>query len=267
MALEIIMPTTQTKQATYSKLLEPVLCFEKEARAHHTSIDSTIVDTSPTKLPSWRSDAGILVRTTTDSEARPQWLRNPCTYEPATDQDDTEVATRLNVIFEDFFDNDQVPALAEVVGACGYSSVVQMCNDARRKGPARMRTITRALLAMTAYYERMAAQGNRVALTILERIPQFDDLEAPEQVATRAFAPQPQEHIMHLSGMDKRADIGKDLSPLDAYNQIMAHPSFEDISANIELEEDEDGVFSVPLGTDGEASDTSEGSVDGLGNV
>lgn len=220
-------------------------------------VDKSIVDAEPGRLPSWRSATGILVRTTTESEARPGWLRNPCTYDPAADQDDTTVATRLNIIFEEFFDNDQVPALAEVVGACGYSSVVQMCNDARRKGPARMRIITRALLAMTAYYEKMAAQGNRVALTILERIPQFDDLEAPEQVATRAFAPQPQEHIVHLSGMDKRADIGKDLSPLDAYNQIMAQPSFEDISANIELEEDEDGVFSVPLtATGGEAVGT-----------
>ena len=122
-----------------------------------------------------------------------------------------------------------------------------MCNDARRKGPQRMRLITRALLAMTAYYERMAQEGNRVALSILERIPQFDDLEAPEQVATRAFAPQPQEHIVHLSGMDRKEDRGRDLSPLDAYNQIIGKQSFEDISSSIELEEDEDGVFQVPL--------------------
>jgi hypothetical protein len=163
------------------------------------------------------------------------------------EQDEVELATRLNLIFEDFFDNDHVPALSEVVGACGYSSVVQMCNDARRKGPQRMRLITRALLAMTAYYERMAQEGNRVALSILERIPQFDDLEAPEQVATRAFAPQPQEHIVHLTGMDRREDRGRDLSPLDAYNQIVGKPSFEDISNSIPLEEDENGVFSVPL--------------------
>jgi hypothetical protein len=163
------------------------------------------------------------------------------------EQDDTTLATRINLVFEDFFDNEHVPALAEVVGACGYSSVIQMCNDARRKGPQRMRLVTRALLAMTAYYERMAAEGNRVALSILERIPQFDDLEAPEQVATRAFAQQPVEHIVHLTGMDKREDRGKDLSPLDAYNQIISQPSFEDISNNIELEEGEDGVFSIPL--------------------
>ena len=242
------MPNTQAKQATYSKLLEPVLCFKKEAPAHCAPIDSTVVDASPAKLPSWRSDAGVLVRTTDDAELRPGWMRNPCTYNSATDKDDVELATRLNIVFEDFFDNNQVPALAEVVGACGYSSVVQMCNDARRKGATRMRTITRALLAMTAYYERMAANGNRVALSILERIPQFDDLEAPEQVATRAFAPQPQEHIVHLSGMDRKEDHGRDLSPLDAYNQIIAKPSFEDISDSINLEADPDGVFTVPLG-------------------
>jgi hypothetical protein len=163
------------------------------------------------------------------------------------EQDDTALATRLDLVFEDYFDNEHVPALAEVVGACGYSSIVQMCNDARRKGPQRMRLITRALLAMTAYYERMAMEGSRIALSILERIPQFDDLEAPEQVATRAFGQTPMEHIVHLTGMDKREDHGKDLSPLDAYNQIIAQPSFEDISNNIELEEGEDGVFSIPL--------------------
>ena len=76
----------------------------------------------------------------------------------------------------------------------------------------------------------------------------IDDLEAPEQVATRAFAPQPQEHIVHLSGMDRKEDHGRDLSPLDAYNQIIAKPSFEDISDSINLEADPDGVFTVPLG-------------------
>jgi hypothetical protein len=180
----------------------------------------------------------------------PLWLRQPCSYSPAVEQDDAELATRLNIVFTDFFDNDTVPALAEVVGACGYSSVVQMCNDARRKGASRMRLVTRALLAMTAYYERMAAEGNRVALSILERIPQFDDLEAPEQVATRAFAPQPQEHIVHLTGMDRREDRGRELSPLDAYNQIIGKQSFEDIANSIELEADEDGVFQVPLDPD-----------------
>jgi hypothetical protein len=162
------------------------------------------------------------------------------------EQDDVELSTRLNFIFEDAFDNGIVPALSEVVGACGYSSIIQMCNDARRKGAARMRIVTRALLAITAYYERAAAEGSRVALAILERIPQFDDLEAAEQVATRAFAAAPQEHIMHLSGMENKSDRGKNLSPLDAYNQIIAEPTFEDISNAIKLEENEDGVFSLP---------------------
>lgn len=182
-----------------------------------------------------------------EGSRRPAWLRAPCSYEPMVEQDDTSLATRLNIVFADYFDNDHVPALAEVVGACGYSSVVQMCNDARRKGPKRMRLITRALLAMTAYYERMAAEGNRIALAILERIPQFDDLEPVEQVATRAFAPQAQEHIVHLTGMDKREDRGKELSPLDAYNQIIQNPSFEDISNDIELKEDADGIFTIPM--------------------
>ena len=217
-------------------------------RSSVSPVDKSLVDESPERLPSWRSASGVLVKTTEDADSRPSWLRNPCTYRPAVDQDDVELATHLNIIFQDFFDNDRVPALAEVVGACGYSSIVQMCNDARRKGATRMRTITRALLAMTAYYERMAAEGNRVALTILERIPQFDDLEAAEQVATRAFAPQPQEHIVHLSGMDRKEDRGRDLSPLDAYNQIIGKQSFEDIANSIPLEEDADGVFSIPLG-------------------
>lgn len=216
------------------------------------SVDKSLHDESPQRLPSWRSAAGVLVKTSDDGPRRPSWLRKPCTYKPMVDEDDTTLETRLDVIFSDYFDSEEVPALAEVVGACGYSSIVQMCNDARRKGPQRMRLITRALLAMSAYYERMAAEGNRIALTILERIPQFDDLEPVEQVATRAFAPQAQEHIVHLSGMDKREDRGKELSPLDAYNQIITQPSFEDISASIELEEDADGVFAIPnLAIDG----------------
>lgn len=217
-------------------------------RADLPPVDKSLNDESPVRLPSWRSHAGVLVRNTDEGAVRPLWLRSPCSYSPAVEQDDTELATRLNIVFSDFFDNDTVPALAEVVGACGYSSVVQMCNDARRKGAGRMRLVTRALLAMTAYYERMAAEGNRVALSILERIPQFDDLEAPEQVATRAFAPQPQEHIVHLTGMDRKEDRGRDLSPLDAYNQIIGKQSFEDIANSIELEADADGVFQVPLG-------------------
>ncbi len=248
------MPTTHRSQADPSGLQQPVCKVSPSITLPITSmrsgvpaIDPAVVDAEPARLPSWRSHAGILVKTTEDSPARPGWLRNPCTYTPAVEQDDTELSTHLNIIFADFFDNDQIPALAEVVGACGYSSVVQMCNDARRKGPTRMRTITRALLAMTAYYERMAQEGNRTALTILERIPQFDDLEAPEQQATRAFAPQPQEHLVHLSGMDRKEDHGRDLSPLDAYNQIIGKPSFEDIADSIPLEADEDGVFGIPL--------------------
>jgi hypothetical protein len=221
-------------------------------------VDKSLNDGSSGRLPSWRSDAGLLVKQKLadedgkgESSIKPAWLRTPCTYEPMVDQDDISLTTRLNLVFTEYFDNDHVPALAEVVGACGYSSIIQMCNDARRKGPQRMRLITRALLAMTAYYERMAVEGHRIALTILERIPQFDDLEAPEQITTRAFAPQAQEHIVHLTGMDKREDRGKDLSPLDAYNQIIMQPSFEDISNNIQLEEDADGVFSIPvLGND-----------------
>ena len=182
-----------------------------------------------------------------DSAIRPAWLRNPCTYAPAVYQDDVDLQTRINVVFEEYFDNNEVPALAEVVGACGYSSIVQMCNDARRKGAERMRMVTRALLAMTAYYERAALDGNRIALTILERIPQFDDLEPVEQVATRAFAPQPQEHLVHLSGMDRQEDRGRDLSPLDAYNQIIAMPSFKDVAQNIDLAKDDDGIFSVTI--------------------
>ena len=247
------MPTPARSQVDTGGLLDTVFKIPPSTGARTLcsgvpAVDKSLNDDSPRRLPSWRSDAGVLVRTTEDSrQIKPAWLRTPCTYKPATDKDDVELATHINIIFADFFDNDQVPALAEVVGACGYSSIVQMCNDARRKGPERMRTITRALLAMTAYYERMAADGNRVALSILERIPQFDDLEAPEQVATRAFAPQPQEHIVHLTGMDRKEDRGRDLSPLDAYNQIISKPSFEDISSSIALEEGEDGVFTIPL--------------------
>jgi hypothetical protein len=160
--------------------------------------------------------------------------------------DDRTLKQRLNTIFADAFDSEIVPALSEVVGACGYSSIIQMINDARRKGASRMRVVTRALLAITAYYERMAADGNRIALSILERIPQFDDLEAMEQIATRAFAPQPMEHIVHLTGMERRSDRGRDLSPLDAANQILGKGTFEEIAAAIELEQDEDGVFAVP---------------------
>jgi len=221
-------------------------------RSNRSPVDPTLVDESPQRLPPWRSHAGVLVRATEDSPRRPTWLRTPCTYSPAIEADDPDLATRLNVVFADYFDNDEVPTLSAVVGACGYSSIVQMCNDARRKGPERMRLITRALTAMTAYYEQAAADGNRAALAILERIPQFDELEAPEQVATRAFAPQPQEHVVHLSGMESKADKGRNLSPLDAYNQIIEQPSFEDISASIELEEDGDGVFGLPkTGTEG----------------
>ena len=241
-------------QTNTSELHQPVLQIQESFTiapptlySSVSPVDESLHDDSPSRLPSWRSDAGVLVRQKEDGPTRPVWLRNPCTYTPMTDQDDISLGTRLNLVFADYFDNEQVPALAEVVGACGYSSVVQMCNDARRKGPQRMRLITRALLAMTAYYERMAAEGNRVALTILERIPQFDDLEAPEQTTTRAFAPQPQEHIVHLTGMDRKEDRGRELSPLDAYNQIIQQPSFEDISNNIQLEENEEGVFAIPL--------------------
>jgi hypothetical protein len=50
--------------------------------------------------------------------------------------------------------------------------------------------------------------------------------------------------------MDRREDRGRELSPLDAYNQIIGKQSFEDIANSIELEADEDGVFQVPLDPD-----------------
>jgi hypothetical protein len=195
------------------------------------AVDESLNDENAGRLPSWRSAAGLYVRQEEHSTPRPLWLREPCTFKPAVEADTTDLMQRLNTVFADAYDNEIVPGLAEVVGACGYSSIIQMINDARRKGAKRMRVITRALLAITAYYEHEALNGNRVALSILERIPQFDDLEAMEQVATRPFAPQPQEHVVHLSGMERRQDRGKDLSPWTLRTRSSRCGTFEEIAA------------------------------------
>lgn len=209
-------------------------------------VDKSLVDADAGRLPSWRSAAGVFVKQNEGGETRANWLREPCTYEPATEASDGELESRLNAIFRDAFDNELVPTLTDVAGAAGYSSVVQMCNDARRKGPARMRAISRALSAVQSYYERIALSGNRMALEILRTIPQFDALESPEQIATRAFAPQPSEIVVRLAGMERHEDRGKELSPMDAYNQLIAEPTFSDIASATTLVQDEDGVFVLP---------------------
>lgn len=212
-----------------------------------SSVDKSLVDADAGRLPSWRSASGAFVKQGEDSPQRAGWLREPLDYSPATAVDDADLGERLNAIFRDAFDHDILPTLTDVACAAGYSSIVQMTNDARRKGPERMRHISRTLSAVQSYYERLALGGNKVALELLRTIPQFDALESAEQVATRAFAPSPHEVVVTLAGMERQADRGRDLSPLDAYNQLIAEPTFMDISNAVQLVADEDGVFGLPL--------------------
>jgi hypothetical protein len=254
-----LQPTVDlVSKGTRRKRSSPLAPLPAPMRSDLPAVDESLHDEGAGRLPSWRSSGGLLVKAQEHHRVKAAWLREPCTYKPAVEATTTDLAQRLNLIFAEAFDNDELPGLATVVGACGYSSIAQMINDARRKGAERMRVITRALLAITAYYESEAAKGNRTALSILERIPQFDDLESAEQVATRAFAQQPQEHVVYLAGMERREDRGRELSPLEAANRILQVGSFEEIAAAIELEEDEDGCFAVPLPPEASTTEAPE---------
>ena len=246
------MPAPRRGQANAMRLPLPVGTVQEFAGADTvhsgvSSVDKSLVDANAGRLPSWRSASGAFVKQGEDSPRRAGWLREPLAYSPATAVDDEDLLDRLNAIFRDAFDHDIIPTLTDVACAAGYSSIVQMTNDARRKGPERMRHISRTLSAIQSYYERLALEGNKVALELLRTIPQFDALESAEQIATRAFAPTPHEVVVTLAGMERQADRGRDLSPLDAYNQLIAEPTFMDISNAVQLVADEDGVFGLPL--------------------
>jgi hypothetical protein len=245
------MPSSNRSEADAGRLFGTVVkvptgAWPDSVYSNLSSVDNSLVDARAGRLPSWRSDAGVFVKVCEDSPRRAAWLREPLSYEPATEADDQDISIRLNAIFRDAFEHNIVPTLTDVACAAGYSSIVQMVNDARRKGPVRMRHISRTLSAVQSYYERAAFEGNKVALELLKTLPQFDALESPEQIATRAFAPAPHEVLVTLSGMEKRADRGRELSPMDAYNQLIAEPTFQDVSNAVELVVGEDGVFGLP---------------------
>lgn len=175
-----------------------------------------------------------------------KWLREPLTYTPALEASTETIVEKLNNLFRSAFDAEVIPTLSDVAGVAGYDSVVQMLNDARRKGAERMRPISRVLTAIQAYYEREALMGNSVAMKILERLPQFDHLEPMQQPESRAFAPNVKEVLVHVSGMERTEDRGKELTPAEAYAELIAERSFERISEAVTLEADKDGVFGLP---------------------
>jgi len=178
-------------------------------------------------------------------EPRPTWRRRPCRATSAAAMPEEELIDKLDSYFNDRWEKDRHPTFCDLAGATGFDSVTQLLNHARRKGGNTMRAISRALLAVGAGYEEQAQDGSRTAIAMLERLPQFDSEEPSEQIPVLPFQRQ-QEVQVNISGLQRAAEQGQQLTAQEAYLKIIKHKTFKEVEADVmELEKTEDGTYSV----------------------
>lgn len=189
---------------------------------------------------------------------RPAWRRRPTRAPKATKKATKRLLDDIDDYFTECHDSDREASFCDMAGAAGFDSVTQLVNHARRNGGDTMRGIARGTLAVAAGYEDMVQNGNRSALQMLSMIPHFDSDEPAEQKPQRPFLPQ-QELNLNITGVERADMRGAELSPQEAYLQLIKYKTYEEISAAIEhrKEKEIEGDYEV-VTLDSEAEHGSE---------
>lgn len=159
----------------------------------------------------------------------PEWRRTPCSAGvPGKRLSPEELAEQINTYCADRYDQQAHPTFCDLAGATGFDSFTQMMNHARRKGGDSMRHISRAFLAVGAGYEEQAQAGSRVALTILEKMPQFDTEEPASQYPDRPFHDR-RDVNLNITGLSRPEDRGRTLSGPEAYLALIKNKTYEEL--------------------------------------
>lgn len=179
---------------------------------------------------------------------RPAWRRTPCSSAPAgaaTKLKPKELFKKMNNYFAKCYDAGEHPMLCDVAGDAGFDSVTQLTNHARRQGGETMRGISRAVLAVAAGYEEQAQAGSRHAMTLLGLMPEFDSKEPSDQIPGQSFLPKRQYYV-DITGLNRTQDRGKELSPQEAYLQLIKYKTYEEIAGkSLDAEQVEEGDYRV----------------------
>lgn len=159
----------------------------------------------------------------------PEWRRTPCSLGVRGARlSPEELAEQINTYCADRYDHQVHPTFCDLAGATGFDSFTQMMNHARRKGGDSMRHISRAFLAVGAGYEEQAQEGSRVALAILEKMPQFDTEEPASQYPERPFCER-RDVNLNITGLARPEDRGRALSGSEAYLALIKNKTYEEL--------------------------------------
>jgi hypothetical protein len=172
----------------------------------------------------------------------PAWRRMPCASgrEKATELPAEKLAEKIDEYFTQCADNDILPSYCDMAGVIGFDSLPQMMFHARRH-PEVMRYISRGLLAVGAGYEELTAKGIRTGAFLLERLVGYDSIEPPSQAPTRPFMLDKTLDV-NIRGVVQQQHVGSELSPIEAYRQLMKFKTQEEMVA-VQGELIEEGSF------------------------
>ena len=151
-----------------------------------------------------------------------------------------EMCEKLDGYFTETIEQGQQPTFCDMAGTAGFDSVTQMANHARRH-PNSMREISRCFLAVGAGYEDQLQQGSRTAGWMLERMPQFDTDESPEQTPAHPFQIAKQSQVF-ISGLERESARGAEMSEQQAYLEVIKHKTYAEIEAIVQRDDDEEDI-------------------------
>lgn len=164
----------------------------------------------------------------------------------------TERIREINRYFEWCATHKRQPRLTGLALAAGYAGVAAMRRDAQRIPELRY-AIGRAFTAVAAAYEEHIEPGVNcsAALFIMKNVPDFDPADASYSPPSYSFKERGEIEVK-VHGVHSAEDEGKDLSPREAYLQLIKNRVIEtEPVETIETQQTDDGVFvSVELPID-----------------
>jgi hypothetical protein len=187
----------------------------------------------------------ILANEPPSPKVLPPWRMRPTRAPLAIDLEYEDLCDKIDAYFEECAETGKQPMVAELPLAVGFDSFIQMLNHARRRGPAYLRAVSRSLSALQVGYEEKVQEGVKTATWMLERIPEFDSIEPQAQPPTYSMQVA-KEFNVHVTGLTRPEETGKQLSAQEAYLQLIKHKSIEDLRTEVQtLTQGEDGTYSV----------------------
>jgi len=150
----------------------------------------------------------------------PEWIRSPATVR--TLHSKLEYTTAANEYFSWCCDTQTPPQLTHLCLALGLAGVSSFNRLARRRADLR-EVFSRCTTAIAAGYERLlTTSSSRGAIFALKHLPDFDLEDEPGSPEIPFWTDkQSIEVISNIPGITAREDIGADMTPEEAYVQIM----------------------------------------------